>query len=169
MPDLRRQADLACYLMAAAAKGGSPRFDLLAEQGIKAAAHFGLIQPGWAEVGRQMRRPSLQALSLGAAVRLLVAAAELHHPSRNRLECRMLAVDRAETRLVLYLRLSMLPVPRRRRGGLAARSEVGRFVARLDGHLCELDTHRRDAGVAALARLGLGLVSHLVHGTDLPV
>ncbi|MEV4559086.1 hypothetical protein AB0K51_19140 [Kitasatospora sp. NPDC049285] len=155
--------------MAAATNTVSARIDRLTERGAKAAAHFGLTQPDWAKVGREMRRPGLRALTLVGAVRLVAAAAELDRTTRSQLERRMLAVDRAETRLVLYLRLYTLPVPGRRSGGLAPRSEVRRFKARLDSHLCDLDTDRRDEGVAALARLGLGLVNHLVHATNLPV
>ncbi|WP_030237356.1 hypothetical protein [Streptomyces sp. NRRL S-350] len=153
--------------MAAATSTPGARIGRLAERGSKAAAHFGLTQPDWAEVGRRMRRPGLRALTLAAAIRLVAAAADLDRAPWTQLERRMLAVDRAEIRLVRYLRLYALPVPSCREG-LAPQS-ARRFAARLDGHLLDLDTTRRDEGVATLARLGLGLVHHLVHATNLPV
>ncbi|MFD9686823.1 hypothetical protein ACFWXO_13810 [Kitasatospora sp. NPDC059088] len=138
------------------------------ERGRAAADHFGLHQPDWAAVRSAVEQPGLRSRSLAAALRLLAAARELDDPGFARIHERLRTAFRAEARLVRWVRWYAVAVLRHGHSGVSSNTELHRYLVRLERYGLLLLTDRRPEGVAGFARLSLGLIHHLISGTDLP-
>ncbi|MFB7673127.1 hypothetical protein ACFC26_17135 [Kitasatospora purpeofusca] len=149
----------------------SARAAAVVQLGQVGAEHFGLHQPDWSSVHIALERPGLHSRVLAAALRLLSATVGLDNEGSiplGDLGVRLRKTFLAEGRVVRWVRWYAFALLRHGRQGVPPNTELHRYLVRLDHYGSLLLTSRRPEGVAGLARLSLGLVHHLVNGTNLP-
>ncbi|MFB8236226.1 hypothetical protein ACFC58_06700 [Kitasatospora purpeofusca] len=147
----------------------SARAAAVVQLGQVGAEHFGLHQPDWSSVHIALERPGLRSRVLAAALRLLSATVGLDNEgSIGDLDVRLRKTFLAEGRVVRWVRWYAFALLRHGRQGVPPNTGLHRYLVRLDHYGFLLITDRRPEGVAGLARLSLGLVHHLVNGTNLP-
>ncbi|WP_033817708.1 hypothetical protein [Kitasatospora sp. MBT63] len=146
------------------------RAERLADAAQAAAQHFERHPPDPALLRRALERPGLRAQVLAATLRFLSAITDLDaNESVVSVHGQLRSVFVQLGRLARLLRLQAFLSAGRARPGAATSAEMSRFTNRLDDLAYLLLTDRRAEGCAGSARLGLGLVHHILTGSHLPV